>query len=146
MASATREEERFRLERFDGSEPATYKRWRRKAEIMLLALPSNFEKSRWGPKLCEHIAGEAESLIEHLSIEQLCKDDGFKTVLQTLDEKYLARKQEEAQYYLKEYFYKAVIKQGETYRQFAVRLETVYRHLEAHSIIPYQRRSRVGCC
>ena len=43
-------------------------------------------------------------------------------------------KQMETQTYLKEYFYKSVIKQSETYRQFVVRLETVYRHLSANNI------------
>ena len=115
-------------------EPAVYKRWRRKAELMLLALPTTFEKSRWGPKLCEYISGEAEELIEHLSITDLCKDDGYVKVLEALDEKYQKRKQEEAQIYLKECFYKTVIKQAETYRQFIVRLETTYRHLLSHGI------------
>ena len=132
--SGSKDDEKVRLERFDGTEPAVYKRWRRKAELMLLALPSTFEKSRWGPKLCEYISGEAEELIEHLSITDLCKEDGYVKVLEALDEKYQKRKQEEAQTYLKEYFYKSVIKQGETYRQFIVRLETTYRHLTAHNI------------
>ena len=101
---------------------------------MLLALPSTVDKTKWGPKLCEFVAGEAEELIEHLSIAELCKEDGYKVVLKALDEKYLSRKQEELQKYLKEYFYKCGIKQGETFRQFGVRLETIYRHLGEHDI------------
>ena len=134
MASSSKDEERTKLERFDGTEPSTYKKWRRKAELMLLSLPTTYEKNRWGPKLCEYISGEAEELIEHLTISQLCKEDGYAKVLEALDEKYQKTKQMETQTYLKEYFYKSVIKQGETYRQFVVRLETVYRHLAASNI------------
>ena len=134
MASSSKDEERTKLERFDGTEPSTYKKWRRKAELMLLSLPTTYEKNRWGPKLCEYISGEAEELIEHLTISQLCKEDGYAKVLEALDEKYQKTKQMEIQTYLKEYFYKSVIKQGETYRQFVVRLETVYRHLSASNI------------
>eukprot|EP00435_Cladocopium_sp_Y103_P023289 s3061_g5.t1 len=134
MTTATKDEDKVRLERFDGTEPAVYKRWRRKAELMLLALPTTFEKTRWGPKLCEFISGEAEELVEHLTVEELCKEDGYQKVFEALDEKYQKRKQEEAQTYLREYFYKSVIKQGETYRQFIVRLETTYRHLTQHNI------------
>ena len=60
MASSSKDEERTKLERFDGTEPSTYKKWRRKAELMLLSLPTTYEKNRWGPKLCEYISGEAE--------------------------------------------------------------------------------------
>ena len=134
MTTTAKDEDKVRLERFDGTEPAGYKRWRRKAELMLMALPTTFEKTRWGPKLCEFISGEAEELVEHLTVDELCKEDGYQKVLEALDEKYQKRKQEEAQTYLREYFYKCVIKQGETYRQFIVRLETTYRHLSQHSI------------
>lgn len=78
--SGSKDEDKVRLERYDGTEPAVYKRWRRKAELMLLALPTTFEKSRWGPKLCEYLSGEAEELIERLSITDLCKDDGYVKV------------------------------------------------------------------
>ena len=54
-----------KLDKFDGSDPASYRKWRRKAEPMLLALPTTFEKTRWGPKLMEYITGEAEELLEH---------------------------------------------------------------------------------
>ena len=36
--------------------------------------------------------------------------------------------------YLKEYFYRSSIRQGETFRQFVVRLETTYRKLSEHGI------------
>ena len=62
------------------------------------------------------------------------RNTGYVKVLEALDEKYQKTKQMEMQMYLKEYFYKSVIKQGETYRQFVVRLETVYRHLAANNI------------
>ena len=75
MLTTTKDEDKVRLERFDGTEPAGFKRWRQKAELMLLALPTTFEKTRWGPKLCKFTAGEAEELVENLSVEELCKEN-----------------------------------------------------------------------
>ena len=99
-----------KLDKFDGSDPASYRKWRRKAEPMLLALPTTFEKTRWGPKLMEYITGVAEELLEHIKIEEMCKETGYQLLLKALDEKYLERAQEEIQKYLQEYFYKSVIK------------------------------------
>ena len=103
--NANREDDKPKLEKFSGEDPSGYRKWKRKAELMLLALPTNFEKSRWGPKLCEYVVGEAEELIEHLSVEELCEDDGYKKILKALDEKYLERKQDELQRFLTEYFF-----------------------------------------
>jgi hypothetical protein len=50
--ATVKEEDRAKLEKFDGTDPSAYKRWRRKAELMFLALPNNFQKSRSVPKLC----------------------------------------------------------------------------------------------
>ena len=88
MLTTTKDEDKVRLERFDGTEPAGYKKWRRKAELMLLALLTIFEKTRWGPKLCKFILGEAEELVEYLTMEKLCKEDGYQKVLEALDKKY----------------------------------------------------------
>jgi hypothetical protein len=93
--ATVKEEDRAKLEKFDGTDPSAYKRWRRKAELMLLALPNTFEKSRWGPKLCEYVSGEAEELIEDISVADLCKEGGYKDVLDALDQKYSKRKEEE---------------------------------------------------
>ena len=132
--ATVKEEDRAKLEKFDGTDPSAYKRWRRKAELMLLALPNTFEKSRWGPKLCEYVSGEAEELIEDISVADLCKEGGYKDMLDALDQKYSKRKEEEVQHYLKEYFYRCTIRQNETFRQFVVRLETTYKKLAEHGI------------
>jgi hypothetical protein len=55
---------------------------------MLLALLTMFKKSRWGPRLCKFILGEAEELVEYLTMKELCKEDGYQKVLEALDEKY----------------------------------------------------------
>ena len=58
MSVQGKDDERPKLEKFDGSMPASYRRWRRKAELMLLALPNTFTKERWGAKVMEYLAGE----------------------------------------------------------------------------------------
>jgi hypothetical protein len=50
--ATVKEDDRAKLEKFDGTDPSAYKRWRRKAELMFLALPNNFQKNRSVPKLC----------------------------------------------------------------------------------------------
>ena len=54
MATAT--EERVALEPFDGSDPSAYRRWRRRAQLMLAALPTTVGKGQAGGKayaVCE---------------------------------------------------------------------------------------------
>ena len=89
-----------KLDKFDGSDPTTFD----------AVGFTSFEKTRWGPKLMEYITGVAEELLEHIKIEEMCKETGYQLLLKALDEKYLERAQEEIQKYLQEYFYKSVIK------------------------------------
>ena len=86
------------------------------------------------PKLMEYITGEAQELLEHIKIEEMCKETGYQLLLKALDEKYLERTQKAIQKYLQEYFYKNVIKQNETYRQYMVRLDSTYIHLKSHGV------------
>ncbi|CAE7771585.1 pol [Symbiodinium sp. CCMP2592] len=88
MSGAGKEEERPKLERFDGTQPSTYKRWRRKAMLMLMALPTTYTKDRWGAKLMEYLAGEAEEVCEALPIEKLVKEGGHDLVFEALDAKH----------------------------------------------------------
>ena len=61
MKGTSSQEERPELERFHGTLPSGYCRWRRKAHLLLLALPSTFTKDRWGAKLSEYLSAvEAE--------------------------------------------------------------------------------------
>ena len=128
------DEHRSRLEVFAGSNPAGYRRWRRRAELFLLALPSNYSKERWGPKLLEFIQGEAEEALEDLSIEKVTAENGYKDILAILDDKYKELQQESLHRGLKEYFYQVMIKPGESYRNFMVRLDTAHRKLAEHGI------------
>ena len=130
MSAANRDEERPRLERFDGSDPASYKRWRRKAELMLLALPSTIAREKWGPKLCEFLYGEAEEVCEGIPLDKLTGDAGYKLIFETLDARYADLEQDAMQKYLNEYFFKTQIKAGETYRNLTIRLDTAYRNLQ----------------
>ena len=99
--SGTKDDDR-KLETFDGSDPSAYRRWRRRAELHLLALPSTFTKERWGPKLLEYVSGEAEDLLEDIPMADLTKDDGHMRVFKVLDEKYKDLKQDEMHKALRE--------------------------------------------
>lgn len=134
MSGPGKDEERPRLERFDGSQPSTYRRWRRKAELMLLALPNTYTKDRWGAKLLEFLAGEAEEVCEALPLDKIIKEGGHTLILEALDERYKELQKEALHNHLQEYFYGLQIKPGETFRNMMVRLDSAYRRLREHSV------------
>ena len=134
MSGSEDRDDKPRLEKFDGSMPSQYRKWRRKAQLMLLALPTTFSKDRWGAKLLEHLSGEAEEVCEGLSLDKLTKDDGHELVFQTLDAKYKELQKDALHKHLSEYFFGTSIRANETYRNLVVRLDTAYRHLQEHSV------------
>ena len=130
-----KDDDNKKIEVFNWSDPPVYKRWRRRAELHLRALPLTFSKERWGPKLLEYVQGEAQELFEDASIEMLTEEDGYLLVFQMLDEKqYKELKQDELHKSLREYFYGTDIKVGQSYRNFMVRLDTAHRRLTQHGI------------
>ena len=132
MSGTSKEEERPRLERFDGTRPSEYRKWRRKAELMLLALPTTFTKDRWGAKVLEYLAGEAEEVCENIPLEKIVKEDGHKLVFEALDGKYKELQKDALHKHLTEYFFGTGIRANESYRNLTVRLETAYRRLQEH--------------
>ena len=122
------------LDVFDGTRPSEYRRWRRRAELYLMGLPTNVPERKWGARLLEHLSGEAEELLEQLPIEKIAKDKGYEEIFDLLDEKYKELAKDELQRVMKEYFYSSVIKPNETYRSFIVRLDTTYKSLVRHGV------------
>ena len=51
---------------------------------------------------CKYVSGETEELIGDISISDLCKEGGYKKVLNALGQKYSKRKEEEMQHYILE--------------------------------------------
>ena len=106
------------LEKFDGSDSTEYRKWRRKAELYLQGLPTTVPEKKWGAKIMEHLTGEAEELVEHMPIDQVVSEGGWQQIFKLLDEKYKEPDRDELQRNLKEYFYAAQIREGESYRNF----------------------------
>ena len=130
MASAAGTEvSAHRLERFDGSDPSAYKRWRRRAELMLISLPSTYPKEKLGPKLIEYLAGDAELATEHLSVEELAVEGGEKKIFKVLDERFKPLEKDDLHEALTEYFHSIAIKPGESMKAFVNRYATCYRKL-----------------
>ncbi|CAE7785104.1 unnamed protein product [Symbiodinium sp. KB8] len=134
MSGPGKEDERPKLERFDGSQPSSYRRWRHKAELMLLALPNTYTKDRWGAKLLEYISGEAEEVCEHVPLSDLVKEKGHELIFKALDERYKELDKEALHNRLNAYFYGTSIRSGETFRNMTVRLDSAYRRLQEHSV------------
>ena len=130
MSSGGRDDEKTtKLETFSGV-TQEYKRWRRRAELHLLGLPTTVGKTKWGPRLLEALS----ELLEFIPIKDIIAEDGYELVFKTLDGKYAERAQDELQRALREFFYTVVIKPGEEFRAFIVRLETSYRLLVSHEV------------
>lgn len=80
--------DRAKLETFDGTNAAGYKKWKRRACMMLASLPSTISEKKYGPKLMTYLSGEAESLVDHIEISKICDTGGDKLIWEALDEKY----------------------------------------------------------
>ena len=61
-------------------------------------------------------------------------EKGYEDILNILDDKSKELQQEALRKGLREYFYQVMIKPGEAYRNFMVRLDTSYRKLVQHGI------------
>eukprot|EP00435_Cladocopium_sp_Y103_P043962 s1603_g12.t1 len=122
------------LETFSGEDSSEYRRWRRKAELYLMGLPTTVPESKWGARLVEHLRGEAEELMEHVELSTITSDKGYQKVFELLDERYKELDKDELQRCLKSYFYAAPIKNQETYRNFVIRMDTAYRGLTRHKV------------
>ena len=77
-----------KLDIFDGSDPSSYRQWKRRAQLMIACLPSTISSAKFGPELMSYIGGEAESLLESLPVEKICKEGGDDQIWAVLDEKY----------------------------------------------------------
>ena len=134
MAATSESAEKSRLEAFDGSDPSLYKNWRRRAKLMLAALPSTISKEKYGARLMEHIRGEAEALLETLEVEVIVKEGGDENIFKMLDDKYLPMQRDLLQSALKLFFYDLSVKPGENYAQFITRFDTSLRKLKEQQI------------
>ena len=123
-----------RLERFDGSDPSLYKRWRRRAALSLISLPSTYGSTKLGPKLMEYLGGEAELAVEHLKIEDLAREGGEKRIFEVLDERYKPLEKDDMNDALKEFFFDVQIKPGEAMKSFITRLATSHRKLAEQGV------------
>ncbi|CAK9001698.1 H3 lysine-79 specific) [Durusdinium trenchii] len=123
-----------RLERFDGSDPSLYKRWRRRAALMIISLPNTYPAEKYGPKLVEFLSGEAELAVEHIPIEDLAKSGGERLVFKALDERYKPLEKDDMNEALKEFFFETAIRSGETMKAFITRFITVERKLREQGV------------
>ena len=98
------------------------------------ALPTTVPEKKWGARLLEHLSGEAEELLEAVDIDDITKENGWKLVLDTLDEKYKEASKDELQRVMKDYFYTICVKEGESYRNFITRLDTAYKALVRNGV------------
>ena len=126
--------EKGKLEMFDGTQPSGYRKWKRRAQLMLASLPSTISEKKYGPKLMSFIGGEAESLLEHIDIGKICSEGGDKLIWEALDEKYGPQQIDLLQDSLKGFFYELSVKQGESFRQFAARFAAARRKLEEQDV------------
>ena len=133
MAS-TGDEKQGTIENFDGSDPGSYRLWKRRAQLLVAALPTTVSKEKYGPRLMQYIKGEAEQLCEGISVEDLCSEGGDVKIFKLLDEKYGPRPVDLLHRALKTYFYELTIRPSETYQQFLARYASSVRLLREQSV------------
>ena len=134
MASGAERDDRSKLEIFDGSDPSSYRAWKRRAKLMIAGLPTTVGPAKYGARLMEFVKGEAEALLETVDVEEIIKEDGEKAVFGILDDKYLPQPRDLLQNALKGFFYELNIRNGETYPQFITRYDTAVRKLKEQGV------------
>lgn len=127
-------DERSKLETFDGSNPGAYRMWKRRAQLHIAGLPNTVPKEKYGPRLMEFVKGEAESLLEAISVDELMKEGGDKQIWQVLDDKYQPQPRDLLQHALKNYFYDLSVRPSESYAQFLARYDAAHRLLKEQSV------------
>lgn len=132
-AMASLSEEKGRIESFDGSDPGMYRRWKRRAQLMLAALPSTVSEAKYGPRLMEFIKGEAETLLEQIPVDDLTQTGGDK-IWAILDEKFGPQPRDLLQLALRGFFYELQVKPSETFPQFLARFDSANRLLVEQGI------------
>ena len=60
MASGAERGDRPKLEIFDGSDPSSYRAWKRRVKLMIAGLPTTVSSAKFGARLMEFVKGEAE--------------------------------------------------------------------------------------
>ena len=133
MASGL-EANQSRLERFDGSDPTLYKRWKRRAALMLISLPLTYAASKLGPKLMEYIGGDAELAVEHLKVEDIAKTGGEQEIFRVLDERYMPLEKDDMSEALKGYFFETQFRGGESMKNFCTGVATSHRKLQDQGV------------
>ena len=81
------DEKQGTIENFDGSDPRSYRLWKRRAHLLIASLPTTVSKEKYGPRLMQYIKGEAELLCQGISVEDLCSEGGEGKIFKLLDEK-----------------------------------------------------------
>ena len=129
-----KDDKKSSLEMFDGTDPSKYRKWRRKAELYLMGLPTTVPETKWGARLLEHVTGEAEEVVEHLAISTITSKVGHEKIFELLDEKYKELTKDELQRCLKDFFYASPIKSQESFRNYIIKLDTAYKGLVRHNV------------
>ena len=127
MAS-TGSDDRVALQSCDGSEPGAYRRWKRRAHLLLAAFPKT---DKLGPRLMPVIKGEAEQLCELIPVEDLCSKGADFKVFKLPDGKYGPWLVDLLHTALKTFFYELMIKPSEAYQEFVARFAKAVRLLRA---------------
>ena len=128
-------DDKVTLEAFDGHDPSANRKWKRRTQLMLAALPNTIPKEKLGPRLMQYIKGEAELVCEAIAVEKLCAEGGDKLVLELLDEKYGPQPTDLLCTALKEFFYELSVKQGEAFQQFQARFFAAEQKLKEQEIV-----------
>ena len=111
-----------------------YRLWKRRAQLMVAALPNTIPKEKYGPRLMQYVKGEAEQLCEGITVEDLCSEGGDVKIFKLLDEKFGPLPMDMMQKALRTFFYEFQIKPAESYQQFLARFASADRLLQEQKV------------
>ena len=104
-----------------------------KKDISLWELLTELDNKKKGPAVYLSLKNKAREAVRNLPIEEISAEGGLKTIIDRLDEVYLADRNTRA-YEAFQRFYKCKRDSGETFEQFIVRFERMYGDLENYDM------------
>jgi len=104
-----------------------------KKDIQIWELLTELDAKKKGPAVYLSLQNKAREAVRNISVAEVSADGGLQTIIDRLDEVYLADKNTRA-YEAFQKFYKCKRESGETFEEFIIRFERLYGDLERYDM------------
>lgn len=134
------EENKGAIRRFSGADNAEYRKsWRKWALARLFGLPTNVDRSAWGPKIYSLLDGDAMEACEGLEIasgddSDIAVEDGWRKVFAKLDERWPEREDDDKLGDALDEFYEFRTLKNETGEAYCGRVVKLFSKLDKEKV------------